>query len=101
MSTLQTLLAQRAALEEQIQSTQKRERHDAISKIKILMQEYGVSLADLGGKSNGKSTGGKGSKVATKFHNKATGENWTGRGLQPKWLKAAIASGKKLSDFSV
>lgn len=26
---------------------------------------------------------------------------WSGKGLQPAWLKAALASGKKLSDFDV
>ena len=31
----------------------------------------------------------------------ATGTTWSGRGLQPKWLKAALASGRKLSDFAV
>ena len=34
--------------------------------------------------------------MAAKYRNKATGETWSGRGLQPRWLKAALASGKKL-----
>lgn len=41
------------------------------------------------------------SKVAAKYRNQATGETWSGRGLQPKWLKAAIAGGAKLTDFTV
>ena len=36
-----------------------------------------------------------------RYHNAATGETWSGRGLQPAWLKAALAKGKKLSDFDV
>jgi ParB/RepB/Spo0J family partition protein len=36
---------------------------------------------------------------APKYRNAATGETWSGRGLQPAWLKAAIAGGKTLSDF--
>lgn len=36
-----------------------------------------------------------------KYRNAATGETWSGRGLQPAWLKAALAKGKKLSDFDV
>jgi DNA-binding protein H-NS len=39
--------------------------------------------------------------VAPKFRNAATGETWTGRGLQPKWLKSAIAGGAKLEDFAI
>ena len=39
--------------------------------------------------------------VAAKYRNKATGETWSGRGLQPKWLKAALAAGRKIDDFAV
>ena len=37
--------------------------------------------------------------VKTKYRNPMTGETWTSRGLQPKWVQAAIASGKRLDDF--
>lgn len=36
---------------------------------------------------------------AVRYRNPATGETWSGRGLQPKWVAAALASGKKLEDF--
>jgi len=101
MTTLQDLLARKAALEQEIETTQKRERSDAISKVKSLMAEYGLTIADLSGKTPGKSTGSKGGKVAAKYRNAATGDSWSGRGLQPKWLKAALASGKTLNDFAV
>mgnify|MGYP003348263748 CR=1 FL=1 len=45
--SLKDLLAQRAALEQQISETQERERADAIGKVKSLMQEYGLTVADL------------------------------------------------------
>ncbi|MDY0747338.1 ParB/RepB/Spo0J family partition protein [Paucibacter sp. R3-3] len=35
-----------------------------------------------------------------KYRNAATGETWSGRGLQPAWLKAAIAAGARLEDFT-
>jgi DNA-binding protein H-NS len=101
MTTLQDLLAKKAALEQEIETTQKRERNDAIGKVKALMSEYGLSVADLAGKVPGKSTASKGGKVAAKYRNNATGDSWSGRGLQPKWLKAALASGKTLADFSI
>ncbi len=103
MSSLQDLLAKRAALEQEIEATQKRERQEAISKVKSLMSEHGLSVADLSGKSTGggKAGAAKGSKVAPKYRNAATGDTWSGRGLQPKWLKAALASGKKISDFAI
>jgi DNA-binding protein H-NS len=105
MTTLQDLLAKKAALEQEIEATQKRERQDAIAKVKSLMNEYGLSASDLTGKSGtktgGKSGASKGGKVAAKYRNNATGETWSGRGLQPKWLKAAVAAGKKLEDFAL
>lgn len=38
---------------------------------------------------------------AIRYRNAATGESWTGRGLQPKWLKAKIDNGAQLADFEV
>jgi DNA-binding protein H-NS len=104
MTSLQDLLAKKAALEQEIEATQKRERSDAVNQVKSLMAQYGLSLADLSGKSSaGGAKGGiaKGAKVAPKYRNDATGDTWSGRGLQPKWLKAALASGKKMSDFAL
>ena len=103
MSTLQELMAQREALERQIEQTKKQERGEAIERVKALMAEYGLTVADLGSRPPaGKSKKGKsGGKVAAKYRNASTGETWSGRGLQPRWLKAALASGRKLSDFAV
>lgn len=42
----------------------------------------------------------KGTKIAAKFKDDA-GNSWSGRGSQPRWLKAAIAAGKKIEDFAV
>ena len=41
-------------------------------------------------------------KVAPKFRNPENpSETWAGRGLKPRWLAAAIKSGKKLEDFAI
>jgi DNA-binding protein H-NS len=41
-------------------------------------------------------------KVAPKYRNPENpSETWAGRGLKPRWLAAAIKSGKKLDDFSI
>lgn len=70
--------------------------------------------AGTGAKSAAKKVGGKSGKraskkgaldkrsvVAPKYRNSATGDTWTGRGKQPKWLSAALKSGKKLEDFKI
>lgn len=110
MSNYQELLAQKAALEKQaadlekqLQDARRAERAAVITQIKSLLTEHGLTVADLGLKS-GKPAGGSasaGRKVAPKYRNAATGETWTGRGLQPKWVQAAIAAGKKLEDFAI
>ena len=104
MATLQELMAQREALERQIEQTKKQERGDAIEKVRALMAEYGLTVADLGSRTTAgkaRKTKSSGNKVAAKYRNASTGESWSGRGLQPRWLKAALASGRKLSDFAV
>jgi len=103
VATLHELMAQREAIERQIEQTKKQERGEAIEKVKALMAEYGLSVADIGSRpGSGKPRKGKsGGKVAAKYRNASTGETWSGRGLQPRWLKAALASGRKLSDFAV
>ncbi len=126
MARLQDLLAKKATLEREIADTQRKERSAAVGHIRTIMDQYGLSLADLSGKaanttgrrgrppgrkldasasskagSNARSSSMKGKKVAAKYRNKATGDSWSGRGLQPRWLSTAIAAGKKLTDFAV
>ena len=103
MATLSDLIAKRDALEAQIQEQTQSQRAEAIDKIKSLMQETGVTLADFGGReSKGQGKGGAktGAKVAAKYRDQA-GNTWSGRGLPPKWLKAAMSEGKKREDFAV
>jgi DNA-binding protein H-NS len=42
----------------------------------------------------------KGRKVPPKYR-APSGETWAGRGARPRWLVAAIKSGKKLDDFLI
>lgn len=123
-SKLQELLAQRAELEKQIAHTQRTERADAIGQVRTLMSQYGLTLADIGSKlvvgakpsttnkakapapaspfkasrsSKGKKTG----KVAPKYRDGSTGQTWSGRGLQPNWLKSALATGRTIAEFKL
>ena len=104
MPSLQDLLAQRAEIERKIAEAQREERSAAVAKIRALMAEYGLTAADVAGKGpaapRAKVTS-NGGKVAPKYRNAATGETWSGRGLQPKWLKSAIADGRTLEDFAI
>jgi DNA-binding protein H-NS len=101
VATLHELMAQKEAIERQIEETKKKDRGDAIAKVRALMAEYGLSVGDLGSKVGAKPKSNGGGKVAAKYRNASTGESWSGRGLQPRWLKAALATGRTLSDFAV
>jgi DNA-binding protein H-NS len=98
--TLSDLLAQKAELDRQIADFQREQRADAIAKVRTLMSEYGLSVADVGSKAPVAAKKAS-TKVAVKFRDPSTGDTWSGRGLKPKWLTAALASGRSLSDFAV
>ena len=100
MTKLSELLAQKASLEQQIAQTQRAEKASAIADIKALMAQHGLTLADLGGRVQAgarKAT----AKVPPKYRHPKTGNTWSGRGLQPNWLKAELASGARIEDFKV
>lgn len=114
MPTYQELLAQKAALEQQaallsrqIEDARRTERAAVIDRIKALMAEHGVTLAELGGGARKSGSSSKSAatktarKVAAKYRDPSSGNSWSGRGLQPNWLKAALAAGRKLEDFAV
>lgn len=97
------LAEQLAAIDRQLAELQRGKRQEAIDKVRELMAQFGLTAADLGSapklaKPKGPAAGGK---VAPKYRDPATGSTWTGRGLKPKWLVAALAEGKKIEDFAI
>lgn len=100
-ASLNELLAKKAELEKQIIEAQREEKSSAISQVKALMAQHGLTLADLGTRAPAAPRRQTSGKVPAKYRNTATGETWSGRGLQPKWLKAALATGRSISEFSV
>lgn len=96
MANLGELLKQRAALEAQIAVMQSAARNDAVAQVRALMAEFGLTVGDLTTSSRKER---QVSTVAAKFKDPATGNIWSGRGLQPKWLRAAIEGGAKLDTY--
>jgi len=102
MTSLNDLLAQKAALEKQIADAQREERAAAIAQVKTLMAQFGLTLADIGGRApTAPKRAGTATKVAPKYRDPGSGSTWSGRGLQPNWLKAALAAGRSLADFAI
>jgi DNA-binding protein H-NS len=79
------------------------------SKVSEQRRELESELSKLGrfqgGAARGRSASGRGGargSVAPKYRNpENASETWAGRGLKPRWLSAAIKSGKKIEDFAI
>jgi DNA-binding protein H-NS len=79
------LLAQREALEKQIEELKNAERGDAIEWILEQMALFEVKPEDLGPR---RSRGPRkhSGPVAAKYRDSASGATWSGRGKPPRWI---------------
>lgn len=91
--------------------------HEEISgilsdRIKAEKQELEKRLAVLGGgMAVSAETGGAGvstgkprrkyPRVLPKYRNPQTSETWSGRGKRPRWLVAAMKSGRRIEEFRI
>lgn len=78
-------------------------RAQNLAEIRTIMAKNGLTQADLFGSaptSSAKSNTGGRSKVAAKYRDQA-GNSWSGRGLTPRWLKAALAQGKTIEEYKI
>ncbi len=82
-----------------IKGYEKTRRADCLKELKAVAKKHGFTLDEF--------TGGKASKAsrpkgAAKYANPDDStQTWTGRGRQPNWVKAAMASGKSLDDMAI
>jgi DNA-binding protein H-NS len=89
--------------------TKFREQVDAMLNSKVAEERRTVEqrlgtldrLVTNGARAKGAGRGLRGA-VAPKYRNlENPAETWAGRGLKPRWLAAALKSGKKLDDFLI
>lgn len=90
------------ALQENIKHELKKREQQGIAQareqILAIAQSVGVSVKDLIGGGVRAKTG----TVAVQYrHPNDASLQWTGRGRQPKWVKAWVESGKQLADVRV
>jgi len=98
MATLKELLSQIESLQSQVSEVRQREVGEAIAKVRSIIDEYQLSVADVfpnarAGKAAAKKSSGK---VAAKYRDPISGKTWSGRGLAPKWL-----AGKNKDDYLI
>ena len=91
MTAYKELLAQKATLDAQIATAQAEAKAKAVSEARALIQEHGLTAADVF--PQGKA---KGSVGTPKYRDPETGATWTGRGKQPRWIE-----GKDRTPFQI
>jgi DNA-binding protein H-NS len=86
MTSYKELLKQREALEKQINEARHQELAGALTQVRALVEEFGLTAQDIFPAARARSSA-SGSKVAPKYRDPATGQTWTGRGKAPKWIQ--------------
>lgn len=103
MTTLLDIQAQIAQLQKQAEEIKTNDFKKNLNAILSLMASTGITVKDIEGSSPKiKKTGStESTKQAPVKYRGINGETWSGRGLQPRWLKDLIAQGKLKEEFSV
>ena len=101
MATYQELLAQREALDKQIEETRQAESKAAIAQVRQLIAEWQLSAEDCGFKTAVAPASKKAKSVVAAKYRGPNGETWSGRGRAPKWLEALEAQGRKRAEFLI
>lgn len=97
--SLEELKAHQKEVEAAIVSFAKKQRAEAMAEMRAVGKKYGMTPEELFGGKTAPATKTKG--VAKYVNPDDATQTWTGRGRQPNWVKAAMASGKSLSDMEI
>jgi DNA-binding protein H-NS len=82
-----------------IASYESRKRKEAVAALEESARQHGFNLADL---VESLGTVRKRKPANAKYANPANpSETWTGRGRKPRWIEAALASGKSIDDLLI
>lgn len=109
--TLEQINQQIAKLQEQAAEIADAEKAEVIGKMKVAIDHYGITAADLGlsqsAKAKAPTANSKANRKAkpkpkaagrVKYKDDA-GNSWTGVGRRPAWFLEALASGKTEADL--
>lgn len=88
-----------AQLQREIEIKQDYQKKIAINKIREMASEAGISVTFEDAIKKRKTGAKPGSQAKIKYRNKTTGDEWSGRGIKPKWIKELEGAGKDINDF--
>jgi DNA-binding protein H-NS len=98
--TIDALITLRDNADRIIRTRAKSERRALEKQLSRLSSYIGINTERATGKH--KSSSLKGRKVAPKYRNPANkSETWAGRGVRPRWLRAALKGGHKIEEFAI
>ncbi len=100
--TVDALMSARASIDELLKKRAPSARRELEQRLDALSNFFGGE-SKRGRKSKAKSDGRsklKGRRVPPKYRSE-NGETWSGRGMKPRWLSAAIKGGADLEDFAI
>ncbi|MBL8399284.1 MAG: H-NS histone family protein [Candidatus Accumulibacter sp.] len=102
MSSIQELIAQREALDKQIEEARRTAAAAAIAQVRQLIAEHELTAADCGFKSTAvlPQPAPLRKAVAVKYRG-PNGETWSGRGKAPNWLINLETNGQHRTTFLV
>lgn len=101
-STLDALKRQLDAAKAAVDAEIGRVHASAITEVRRLVAAAGLTHADVFPPKPATGTGRKLGPVAPKYRNPADAtQTWSGRGLKPTWLAAAIEAGATLDSFLI
>lgn len=87
------------SIKQELKKREAQEIANARNQIMAIAQSVGVSLKDLIGSGSVRAKSGP---VAVQYRNpENASEQWTGRGRQPNWIKAALETGRTLDALRV
>ncbi len=100
--SLPKLLKVKKEIETEIQSRQAKEFEELRAKVAATAQTFGVSIEEIMGLSRpGKRlTRHPRGKQPARYRG-PNGEEWSGRGPSPRWMKPLLAAGKTKDDFLI
>ena len=116
MPTLLQIQRQIDRLQVQAHTLRAKEASAVIERVKLAIQHYDLTPADLFSEKRSKGLGKGSSAIAERASPKkqpkkrssvpvkyrdSDGNTWTGRGSQPRWLAAQLKSGRKIDEFAV
>lgn len=97
MSSYRELILQREALDKKIEFARAAELKTVVSDIRRKMQDYGVTLSDLGIYPKRRNQSRACMRVEPKYYNPENpNQQWSGRGKEPRWI-----AGKNRTDFLI